>query len=91
MARTIRSREIYKKHSCFRTPRHSHAIRCSKDEYGIRKGAIPKTDYDDIDYASIKEDWVLKNTFTQVTRNSSLDSFYPSPEGVGRIKNYHRE
>lgn len=73
MSRTTRSHDILFKRSCFRNPRCARALRHSEDEFGIRKGAIPPTDYDDIDYSSFREDWFLKTYFVPVTRPSASD------------------
>ena len=41
----------------FRKPRHKRALTAASDEYGIRKGAIPPTDYSDLPLSAWKEDY----------------------------------
>jgi hypothetical protein len=73
MSRTTRSHDILKRRrGCFRKPRCARALRYSKDGFGIRKGAIPPTYYDDLDYSSFREDWFLKTHFVPVTRPTDL-------------------
>lgn len=57
MSRTYRNPAS--KNSIFRKPRHKGALVAASDEYGIRKKAIPPTDYDDIPVAGIHEDFHL--------------------------------
>jgi len=68
MSRTYRSHDILYKRGCFRKPRCARALRYAHDEFGIRKGAIPPTSYDDLDYASWNEDYRLRQLFPLVTR-----------------------
>ena len=55
MSRTYRNPAS--KSSIFRKPRHKGALVAASDEYGIRKKAIPPTDYDDIPKSGIHEDF----------------------------------
>ena len=43
----------------FRKPRHKRALVAASDEYGIRKGARPPTDYDDLPVSAWDEDFSL--------------------------------
>lgn len=76
MSRTVRSRIPLKKGkgnsgSIFRRPKHARALRYSKDEYGIRKGAIPPTNYDDLNYSSYSEDYGIKEHFASRRKSFS--------------------
>ncbi len=68
MSRTYRS--SLHRVRCYRKHRHVGALQRSKDEYGIRKGARPPAKRNHAHCASIKEDWILKQTFGLVTRPS---------------------
>ena len=43
----------------YRKPRCKGALVAASDEYGIRKGAIPPTDYDDLPVSAWDEDFSL--------------------------------
>ena len=66
MSRTYRN-PIPRNH-CYKQPRHAHAVRASKDEYGIRYGAIPKKVRTGKWVSSSKTDWKMKNSFHQICR-----------------------
>ena len=74
MSRTRRS-PIYRSernNSCYREPRHAQAFRASKDEHGIRYGAIPKKVRTGKRVSSSKSDWILKNTYQCVCRETVI-------------------
>ena len=55
MARTFRNPNA--KSRIYRKPRHKSALRAKSDEYGIRPGAVPPTNYDDISLSAQHEDF----------------------------------
>ena len=55
MARTFRNPNV--KFRIYRKPRHKSALRAKTDEYGIRPGAKPPTDREDIFVKAIREDF----------------------------------
>tara|TARA_B100000579_G_scaffold302485_1_gene252362 strand:+ start:179 stop:466 length:288 start_codon:yes stop_codon:yes gene_type:complete len=55
MSRTYRN-PIAANRFC-RKPRHKGALVAASDEYGIRKGAIPPTDYADLPLSAWNEDF----------------------------------
>ena len=57
MSRTYRN-PIAANRFC-RKPRHKGALVAASDEYGIRKGAIPPTDYSDLPLSAWNEDFSL--------------------------------
>jgi len=70
MSRTYRSKihRSERNNSCYREPRHAQAFRASKDEYGIRYGAIPTRVRFGKWVSSSKTDWHIKNQYHQVCR-----------------------
>lgn len=55
MSRTYRNPQALNK--MFRKPRHKSALKAKTDEYGIRPGAVPPTDYDDKQLSAFREDF----------------------------------
>lgn len=55
MSRTYRNRIAGNK--LCRNPRHKGALVAASDEYGIRPGARPPTDYDDLPLSAWDEDF----------------------------------
>lgn len=72
MSRTYRNPRA--KNKVIRTPRHKSALRAKYDEYGIRPGAVPPTNYDDLPVSAWSE---LENSKGDVKRirESCLHSF----------------
>lgn len=65
MSRTIRYKSrVGRDQHMFRKPRHRRALIAKHDEYGIRKKAIPPTNYEDINIAANDEDyWIWGDVY----------------------------
>lgn len=57
MSRTYRNEEA--KYRIHRKPKHKSALKAKYDEYGIRPGAVPPNDWDDLVVSAIDEDYLF--------------------------------
>lgn len=57
MSRTYRNQEA--QFNIFRKPKHKSALKAKNDEYGIRPGAVPPNDWDDLYVSALDEDYVF--------------------------------
>jgi hypothetical protein len=77
MSRTYRDPRALKK--MIRHPRYKSALRAKYDEYGIRPGAVPPTDYEDLPVAAWREMenrfGVLKHSKKEAT-TSKMDALW---------------
>jgi hypothetical protein len=69
MSRTIRNSFCLKR--MHRTPRHKSAWVAKCDEYGIRPGAVPPTNYDDLPFSAWSE---LENRHGRVKKSERVET-----------------
>jgi len=70
MSRTYR--KPIPRRQCYKQPRYAQILRASKDEFGIRYGAIPTRVRVGKWVSSSKTDWKTKNSFHQVCRPTTV-------------------